>query len=267
MVIRALFLFLLIPFTALGQPLGPSYLGMCSPAFPCGRAMRVYDGLETKVGGWLVGTFGDECPCSQKFLGLPGKKFVRVHLANCTCFPERGRRCLVGEPFRGETIRSADKKLVQRNRALLKRYNRSLQIAKRQLSIADKDTTVVLSLCLETVLSMRARSVMLREARKVFPDGVFVDNPVAGPCMPGLICEKHGVNPSLRAPCVSDTDGSDWREEFPVLKPQCMAQYLWEPKFNLINPTFKGFQPPRERSNAPTVRDFRRVREAIINRR
>ena len=248
--------------TAQAQPLGPSFLGICSPSWPCKQSLAVFNGLPVKATGWLVGTFGNACPCGEKFLALPGKKFVRIHVANCTCFPERGRRCLKGEPFRGESISSADRKIRSRNKEILRRYRNNLLLAREQLANADDKTTVMISLCLETVLSLRARSIMLKEARKVFPGGTFVDNPVAGPCLPGLVCERHGFNPPVTAPCLADTDGDNAFTRFPARKPQCSAQFLWAPPFNLIDER-RGFQPPRQRRKAPTKKDFQRIAAAI----
>jgi hypothetical protein len=113
------------------------------------------------------------------------------------------------------------------------------------------------------MFSPEARRVMLDETARVFPNYPLVDNPVGMNCIRGYVCEKHGVNPSLQAPCIADTDGDDFRVQFPIRKSQCVAQMLWQPEMNLIDPRFNGFQSPLQRTNAPTVRDFRIVREAI----
>ncbi len=128
---------------AYGQAIGGSFLGMCSKNFACKRSLSVFEGQEVAATGWLIATFGDECPCAKQFLSLPGKKLARIHIANCTCFPERGRRCGKNEPFHGESIRSADRKLKARNGTLLKRFRRNLELTKGQLSGVDLSNTSV----------------------------------------------------------------------------------------------------------------------------
>ena len=244
------------------QVKGPSYIGFCSPRWPCKESLTVFEGQEVKATGWLVGTFGDKCPCADAFLKTPGRKYVRVTLANCTCFPERGRKCGEGEPFRGETIASADKKLRRRDPVLLYRYRRNLKLAKRSLKYVDVETDVRVSLCLESEFSGQARKVLLREAQRAFQYYRYVDSVVGKRCLPGLICEKHGARPRVNAPCIVDTDGQDYRAGFSSPR-HCEASFLWWPGANLLHPGRSSFVPPRERTNAPTERDFEQLKRAL----
>jgi hypothetical protein len=252
-----------LPAHASPEPvIGPSYLGMCSEAWPCGRSLRVFEGREVKATGWLSVTFGEECPCAKRFLALPGRKVVRVHLANCTCFKERGRECGSNEPFRGETIKSAERKLLRRDRSLLRRYRRNLLLTKRVLGGADAETEVLLSLCLESELTGPARRVLLREARKVFPSGTFVDSVVGRACLPELVCEKHGEHATFPPgqACIADTDGDDYRAiDFPAYleRNRRCKKLLWEPGFNLLPDVLGPFEYPLERTHRPSFGSIR----------
>lgn len=241
---------------ALSQEVGGSYLGMCSPAWSCKRSLRVFSEREVAATGWLVGTFGDECPCAKEFFNLPQRKLARIHIANCTCFPERGRRCGKSEPFHGETIRSADRKLKARNGTLLKRFRRNLELTKNQLKDVDLSRSAVyLSPCLESMFSGEARKVMLDETAKAFPSFPLVDNTVGVPCLPGYICEKHGPDPDVIPPCMVDTDGDNYLAIPPVRRPDCIAQFYWAPWMNLISGS--KFVDPLQRKAKPSRQDFR----------
>jgi hypothetical protein len=246
----------LFPSIVFAQDLGPSYLGLCSKNWSCKRTLSVFEGREVAATGWLIATFGDSCPCAKEFLSLPQPKIARIHIANCTCFPERGRRCGKNEPFRGESIRSADRKLKARNGTLLKRFRRNLSLTRSQLEGVDlSSTSVYLSPCLESMFSGEARRVMLDETAKAFPEFPLVDNPVGAQCLPGYICEKHGVNPSVKPPCFVDTDGDNYIAIPPVRRRDCIAQFYWAPWMNLISGS--KFVDPLKRTAKPSRRDIR----------
>ena len=242
--------------------LGPSYIGMCSSSWPCEQSLKVFDGLPVKRLGYLAVTFGEKCPCVTKFLGLPGKKYVRVHLANGTCFPERGRHCEKGEPFFGESILSAEEKLKARNPGLLRRYRRNIQFVKRNLTASDNNTTVRYSLALESPFIDRARKTLRRVARKELPaNSVFVDSVLGQHCLKGTICERHGISgPGLAPQCIGDTDGEavtdDVLTSFLERSGQCEAGFLWVPSFNLLDAGSPVYRKPKERTAASTHEDF-----------
>lgn len=265
--VRAVLLLLLLPAVAWGQLKGPSYIGICHKDWSCAPSLAVWPPGAVKALGFLAVTFGEECPCVRRFLKTEGPKYLRVHIANCTCFGERGRRCGPYEPFHGESIASANRKLRQRNPTLLKRYRRNLQNVRDILEGAVEPLTVRLSLCLESEFSSAARRVLLTEAHKYFPRGHFVDSVVGQPCLPGLVCEKHGLRPAFPpgASCVADTDGDDYRGThlggFLGRARACEAAFLWEPSFNALTGKEPAFVDPRKRVATP--RDFGPVREAL----
>ncbi|MBX9584736.1 MAG: hypothetical protein K2X87_30905 [Gemmataceae bacterium] len=241
--------------------LGASYIGFCHPRWPCDQSLKVFDGVPVKRLGFLAPpTFGRTCPCYRRFQHLPGPKYVRVHLANGTCFRERGRVCQPGEPFAGETVASADRKLRRRNPGLLRRYRHNALKLKAVLT-PDPFTIERLALCLECPVSGPARRALLRVAREVFPDGVFVDSVLTQGCLKGLVCERHGSRPRLSPPCVADLDGRDAREVdvagFARRTAGCEASFVWARPFNLLPPDpSTGFVSPRARTAAPTRADF-----------
>lgn len=240
--------------------LGLSAIGLCHPRWPCLQSLTVFEGLPVKRLGFLAPpTFGKSCPCYREFLRLPGPKFVRVHIANGTCFPERSRRCGRGEVFEGESIASADRKLRRKRPDLLRRYRRNA-VRLRRLLTPDPLTIERLALCLECPVSDRARRALLVVAREVFPEGVFVDSVLTQRCLPGTLCEKHGSHPRLSPPCIADLDGVDAREvdigKFRARTAQCEASYIWLRELNLLSDIPGPFVPPPQRTNAPTRRVF-----------
>lgn len=263
---RLLWSLLLLPSLAFAQcNAGASFLGICSSRFPCGPALQVFNDIPVKRMVFLAETFGRRCGCVKRFLGLSGRKVLRVHLANCTCFPERGRRCEKGEPFAGMTLRSVESQFRRNRRGVVRRYQRSLRRTQRFLSVYEgrEDIELYLSLCLESPLTGKARRNMLRAAREIFPVGRFVDSVLSQRCLGDLICEKHGAAPRVKPPCFVDTDGVSFRDinvpRFFEAGRQCIQSDLWTYRFNLID-LQRGYVPPKRRTMAPTAKDFSDLR-------
>ena len=256
---------------AIAAPLeGPSYISMCSKKFPCDEALKVLENSRTKAIGYLADAFGHECSCVRQFLNLPAGKYVRVHLANGTCFPERGRVCGKLDVFYGETKRSAQRKLERRNPELLKRYRESILRTKALLGAPREDLTLRYALCLECPISDRARRVLLREALKHLPRKAIVDSPLRYACLPGIICEKHGdsMRYSKGQSCISDTDGiTFFNANLDRLKSnskQCEAIFYWTHGFNLLPYEYSGpFIPPHKRTKAAETWEFEGVRACV----
>jgi hypothetical protein len=246
--------------------LGASYLGMCHREWPCDRSLKVFEGLEVKRVGWLHMTFGPpQCPCAQKFLGLPGKKEIRVHLTNGTCFRERGRVCGSQEPFRGLSLIAASKKLERSNPQLIHRLKKSWQGLKPLVLRAEESGgKVYLSPCLECPLSQKARRRMFTLAGDMFPGSILVDSVLTQQCLPGSVCEKHGASPKVKPPCIVDTDGIDFRgldlSRFKGSAELCEMGFLWSRGMNLLPE--EGFIDPRRRSgkNGPSKQEIESLR-------
>lgn len=267
---------LILAHNAHGQVRCASYLGMCHPKFPCDQALAVFSGIETPCLGWLHTTFGAMCTCPKRFLATEGKKIVRVHVVNGTCFKERGRTCAKDEVFYQETIASADRKFATRNPALMRKYRRKLQEVKRMVYGRSPDAPLVfdpgvefyLSLCLECPLETRARRTMHRVAAEVFPGVPLVDSVLTQKCLPGAICEKHGSGARVPAGGIIDSDGEDFRafdsEAWIARNRGAIQAHGWIPGFNLLAPGSTRFELPLQRNNPPTRQDFRDLREWLV---
>jgi hypothetical protein len=266
-----LILSLILPIMALAEPLGgASYIGMCNPNFPCERSLKALESSHTKAIGYLADAFGHECSCVRKFLKVPGGKYVRVHLANGTCFPERGRSCSKYDVFYGENQKTAQKKLENKDRKLLQRYRASIMRTKAILGESRKDLTIRYSLCLECKISDKARRVLLNEALKYFPQDSIVDSPMHYECLRGLICEKHGDSMSYKTGqrCISDTDGISLfdanLERLKTNSEQCEAIFYWTTGFNLLPYKYSGqFIPPYKRTKRAEDLEFEGAKACI----
>lgn len=249
--------------------LGASYLGMCHKEWPCTQSLRVFDGMEVKRVGWLHMTFGPpECPCAQRFLELPGQKEIRVHLTNGTCFRERGRICGTREPFRGLSILAASRKLERNSPQLIRRLKTSWDRLKPLIKKAhEAQVKVYVSPCLECPLSQRARRRMISLASDMFPGAIIVDSVLTQRCLKGSLCEKHGASPRVKAPCITDTDGIDFRDidlaRFRARAKGCDIGFLWSRGMNLLPE--QGFVDPRKRQgkDAPSRWEFQALRSAL----
>lgn len=199
----------------------------------------------------------------KRFMTLPGSKYIRVHLANGTCFPERGRRCGPFDVFRGETQASAERKLLRRDATLLRRYRESVRRTIAIVGLGNSTTKVRYSICLECSISNAARRILATEALRFIRREMLVDSIISGSCLEGLICEKHGdsmsYTPGQR--CISDTDGKTLFEaDIQRLKrasKQCEAVYYWSTGFNLLPYGYRGsFIPPHERRHRASEFEF-----------
>jgi hypothetical protein len=231
-----------MPLPVYGEPIhGASYIGICNPNFPCEKALQGINAL-----GYLADAFGHRCQCVQRFLKTPGKKYLRVHLANGTCFPERGRKCGRRDVFFRETLKSAEDKLLKRDAALLRRYEASILRTKGLLGATDAETTIRYSLALEAPFSNRARQRLLMIAKKHFPEDSLVDSVLSQRCLKGLICERHGDSMSYRPGqrCISDTDGITLFEanlqRLRSRSESCEAIFYWSTGFNLLPYGYSG---------------------------
>ena len=252
--------------TALSEPLnGASYIGVCSPRFPCTEALKAFPRGVYNL-GYLNETFGSNCGCIKRFHRLSrGAGYVRVHAVNGTCFPSRGRQCAKGEWFHGESINSATAKLLRRDPKFIRRYRRHLESADRQ-TIDFRSSRI--SLCLECPLPNSARRIMLSVAKRTLPhrNGQFVDSPIVYGCLKGTICERHGVVPRFNGSCISDNDGAELNRNnvkaYLQATKSCESRYYWTRAFNLLSPASKkaGFIMPKERTYKANRREFMRLR-------
>lgn len=253
-------LFALIAFCSIAhaEP-GLSYLGMCHQLWPCQASMKAFDGLPVIRTGWLMQTFADDCRCAATLLQDPRPKEIRVHIANWTC--ARNQRCGQYEIFAGLTTQQADRKVREKDPALLKKFQAVLEKTQRLLQNARGGLKLYVSPCLECDLSDASRKILLDLTAKAFPHATLVDSVFRPQCLPNVVCEKHGDAPSgLRSPCGVDTDGIDFQKidvpKYFERYQHCDYSHLWMLRFNLNDPHITNFIDPRKRITAPTSKHF-----------
>lgn len=250
---------------------GQSYIGVCSDKWPCSLSIAQYRGLNVIRAGWLEDTTfnANRCACSNQILTQPKQKVIRIHIANGTCFPERGRRCQAGEVFAGETIKSAEQKLIKRDPKLLNKLRISAARTAARINAAHDITELYISPVMESSFNAAARLVTLDVIRPYFPSAKFVDNPVSGSCLGGFVCEKHGEKPALNAPCIADLDGADFGKvdlvAYARRTDQCVLSLVWGLKYNLIDHHNPNFVEPRKRGEIPNQNYFTAATVTMLN--
>ena len=237
---------LVFPPSATSEPLpGASYIGLCSPHFPCKAALRVFRGIDVPALGFLADSFSadNKCKCLDNFMTLGTFRYVRVHVVNGTCFPERGRKCGKHDFFSGMTMRQAESAILAKDAKLLRRFRLRLRRLKKYFG----DRALVrYSPVLENPFGDRARSILLREAVKVVPYDSLVDSTTRAKCLPGYICELHGDAPrfSRNQPCIGDLDGisfyDSYLDGYAKRTARCEVAFFWTTSFNLLPRDYSG---------------------------
>lgn len=216
---------------------GLSYLGMCHPTWDCDASLQ---GWSSEPLGWLENTFGTRCQCVDRFLSFPQPKVIRAHLINSPCM--RNNRCGAYEVLHGETAASASRKIVRGDKRLLRKFNRVLERFRERLSKATGELTCYVSPCLECDLYEPARRVLANLVSAAVPNCRIVDNPYRRRCLKEYICEKHGKNPNLAAPCIVDLDGIDASEvslnKWLVKYSHCDIRFVWSTWMNCLSDKF-----------------------------
>lgn len=209
------------------------------------------------ITGWLDNSFAPDCVCGERLLAEEKPKSVRIHIANGTCFPERGRVCGRYEVFAGHSIASAEKGVRQGGRRIMRRYaDRLDSVAQMLAHSSGGSVTCYISPCLECPLSRAARRVLLALADEKFPHCTVVDNPMRGRCVRGYACERHGIGGSTAD--IVDTDGVEpdapTLGRFAALNPFAQLLYAWRRCMNGIHGS--RFVDPRRRTRFCTEPQF-----------
>jgi hypothetical protein len=225
------------------EPLrGASLIGMCSKNFECGRieeVLRSTPPWQPVVFGYLAETFGRKCKCLDRLLDLPHKKIIRVHIANGTCFPERGRRCNRLDVFSGLSQREAETLLNRNNRRLMRRFRMAVHRVHERLS-GRQDAIIYWSSTLESPFRKRARKRLLEALRGIVGDENLVDSVLKQRCLSNTVCERHGDRFSFEEGqrCIVDTDGipmsSINQSSFLRGSIDCELAFYWTNGFNLL---------------------------------
>jgi hypothetical protein len=227
---------------------GASYVGMCSPYFPCERALS----LQPEAIGYLADAFGRKCQCVQNALKTPSLRYLRVHISNGTCFPERGRKCGSSDVFYKETQRSVQRNILSGDKTTYRRFLNALNGSIRLLEGHGKE--IRYSPMLESPFPANVRRKLLKAVERKVGKERTVDSVLSQKCLEGYICERHGDSPRYvkGQRCISDLDGITLFEaNLQSLKSsseQCEAIFYWTTGFNLLPYGYEGrFIPPLER--------------------
>lgn len=261
--IISLWLLIALPLSA--EPIrGASYIGMCSPYFPCKRALRI----QPEAIGYLADAFGRKCQCVQEALKIRTLKYLRVHISNGTCFPERGRRCGSSDVFYKETQRSAQSKILSGDRVI---YRRFLTVIKRSIKLLEgHGKEIRYSPMLESPFPASVRRRLLRIVERRVGKERTVDSVLSQRCLDGYICERHGDAPKYLKgqKCISDLDGITLfeanLESLKKSSEQCEAIFYWTTGFNLLPYGYEGsFIPPANRRHKALGWEFEGLKECL----
>lgn len=245
----------LLPFIAMADNGGVSYIGIKHKTWPCQTSLKVFDKApEIRLGFLLDDTFGDSLQCPERLLDSPKPKHMRVHLANCTCFPERGRKCQPQELFAGLTQKEANKRIKAKDPTLLNKLRVKAAQAK---AFAQKNKNGPLNFyvspCMESGLDAQARKVMLDVAQEYFDRSVLVDNPFGSAPISNYIPELHGDGVYNKfSNFIVDNDGDPFTKikhlpQFYKGNDRSKMTLLWDLFMNCIDPHISGFVAPRQR--------------------
>lgn len=245
--------------SANAQTVGLSSLGMCHPKWPCGSMQRAYENSEVLRFGWLENTFGERCRCADTLLQDERPKEVRVHIANGPCL--RNKRCGSYEIFHGFEIVSANRDIKKANSRIIPKFLKVIRRLRDRLSKAKGALTCYVSPVLESDFDGRARRILHRITVTHLPFCSVVDNPLRGRCVRGTVCEKHGDNPGLVAPCIADLDGIDANQisvpEYLRKTKACDMSFVWGVGLNCNNSHSSAWVDPRKRNCVQSGADIR----------
>ena len=224
----------------------PSLLGVCHPKFNCGAVQQLYKGQDRLNISWLENTFGGECKCLEPLLNDVRPKVIRTHLIQSPCM--RNKRCGRYEALWGYTAASASRAAKNPKSRLRKRFAVILERFRQRIN--GRNLTCYVSPCLECDLYEPARRELANLVSAAVPSCNIVDNPYRRRCLSGAVCERHGVNPSLSAPCIIDLDGIDGTtvdvKKWVAKYQHCDLQFYWEYWMNCIRS--EKFVDPRKRN-------------------
>lgn len=227
-------LIVLLAFMATAQAQGVSYIGLCNKTWDCNKTMQTWKDKPIIV-GWLEDSFGSKCSCVNRILSSSKQKTIRVHIANSPCL--RNRRCERHDIFWGYNIASANRAVRNTDSRLMRRFLRTLDRLKSRIESSIGFLTCYVSPCLECDLNETSRKILSSYVRYSLPSCTVVDNPLKGHCIKGEVCERHGDDPKLRAPCISDLDGTELKTNVDIERyyrntMQCSLRFYWSAWMN-----------------------------------
>ena len=226
-----------------------------------------YKYSSTINAGWLYGQTSHltGCEWSKKFMKLSKPKRVRVHICNCTCFKDRGRKCGPNECFPGAdmTTAKANQMVANHNAKLFKTIDKIIKKAVEDAEAANLTLVdYAVSPCLESGLTAANRKIMMQYIEGKFASYAayraskglnpirFVDNPVRDTCLKSYFCEKHG-DIKRGAKGIADLDGIPYdgiaQADYGEINKKAWMVLLWDYCLNGL-PKGADFQYPNTRT-------------------
>jgi hypothetical protein len=239
------------------QNRGVSYIGLCHPRVSGADVLRVYDGTETINIHFLVRTFNPSgCPAFEAIAADPRPMVLHLSLINGPGL--RNRRLQKYEFLRGMTVRTADAAIIRRSPKVLGQMEIAIAEAKRLVELRGDRTTVLrIKPVLESNFSPKARRTLSGMVKRAFPSAEIIDNPLGSKCLPGYLCETHGMDTSGD---ILDLDGLDYeeanRQKWEREGRQKVGMFIWK----YCNNGFKRgdrWVPPLRRKNWCVSGDLR----------
>jgi len=234
-------LIVLLAFIASAQAQGTSYIGLCNDTWECSKTLATWRRTPITV-GWLEDSFGSKCECANTILKQNKRKTIRVHLANGPCL--RNKRCQRHDVFWGYSIQSANRAAKNSQSRLRRRLDVLAMRLKQRIEQSRGPLTCYVSPCLECDLNESARKSLIGAVSAALPNCIIVDNPLRANCLRGTVCERHGIDPNLKQPCIADMDGTEANssidlKQFAANTKQCDLRFYWSGWMNCNSNTWQ----------------------------
>lgn len=250
---------------------GLACYALMHPKFKPALALGALRRMEYPRLSVLWRTFGENYGPLLTYLRFPKKKMLEIYLLNTV--GHRNNRLGKYEFLYGLGIDEYRQKLTNKDPILTSRLHRYFaSIAKTLNIVPDNGTDLFIAPELESNNNEHAFNQLAGIAKSHFPTATIVWNPVnnnhfgANP-ISGYKFELHGSQAKLGSNGIANLDGEAINfEAQPAVLPnkieeselksytanhsQCIANFLWVERFNMIGPG--GFVDPRQRDTSPT---------------
>lgn len=193
---------------------GVSNLGLCHRNFTYDAIRQQFKHASVIRTKYLDNTFNPR-GCGNLTLLLQETKPLDLTTVILNGPGLRNNRLEKHEIHYGYSISALDKAIRSRNEKFLSKFRSRLTLNAGHLNTRSGITVHRVNPCLECDLSPAARKILIEETRKVFPNSIIIDNPYNQPCIPGLVCEKHGSAANPPRPKIVDLDGEDYDSILP----------------------------------------------------
>lgn len=202
-----LFLLLLLPNKVFGE-VGLGYYGIQNKNWPCKTSLDVFKGKKYPgISVLLDRNFGDDFSCLNRFMNLPQKKRIEIHLVNEVCM--KAKRCQLQNVGHRLGVGAYQNKILNNDPKLDLKLNTAFGNASNWLNSFDPASyTCFVSIGLESNLTRyKAVKKLVDKARYYFPQCKIVNSGVV--TIPGVYKEYHGLPGRMEKNCVVNLDGMD----------------------------------------------------------